>query len=105
MVNSARTVAATLFSILVVSGVAWAGQAPQTPQTPPAPPPPPHVEGTGELSFVNTSGNTQTNTLAAGGSLTWRPLPWVIEMKAAFVRGSANDVLTAKSFAFGTRLS
>jgi len=98
-----RSIAVAVLVLGVSSRAASAGQAPQTPPQPP--PPPPHVEGTGELSFVNTNGNTATNTLAAGGSLTWRPMPWVVDMKAAFVRGSSNDVLTTKSFAFGTRFS
>jgi putative salt-induced outer membrane protein len=103
MLTRAHTIAAATLSLLLWSRAASAGQAPQTPPQPP--PPPPHVEGSGELSFVNTSGNTATNTLAAGGSVTYRPLPWVIDLKAAFVRASSNDVVNTKSFAFGSRLS
>jgi putative salt-induced outer membrane protein len=106
MLHSGRTITAIVFSLTLMSGTALAGQAAQAPQTPPQPPPPPpHVEGTGDLSLVMTNGNTSTNTLGANGSLTWRPLPWVVDMKAAFVRGATDDVVTTKSFAFGTRLS
>lgn len=80
-----------------------AGRAPQTPAPPP--PPPPHVEGTGELSFVTTSGNSETNTLGLGGTLIYRPSPWVIESKVAFVRTAADDVVNARSIAASSRLS
>jgi putative salt-induced outer membrane protein len=100
-----RILSVLLVGFISVCGVrsAAAGQAPQTP-TPP-PPPPPHVEGTGELSFVNTSGNSETSTVGLGGSLIYRPSPWVIDSKVAFVRTAASDVVNARSFAAATRLS
>src|ERR1700759_1784593 len=82
---------------LVLSAtVAFAGQAPQTPATPP---PPPKLEGTGELSFVMTSGNTSTDTLGLGGGLIYRTAPWTIDSKVAFVRTEADSVENARSFA------
>jgi len=85
---------------LCATPAAAAGQTPQAP-----PPPPPHVEGTGELSFVTTSGNSQTDTIGLGGSLIYRPSPWVIDSKVAFVRTAANDVVNARALTAVSRLS
>jgi putative salt-induced outer membrane protein YdiY len=60
-------------------------------------PPPPRWEGSAELSLVGTSGNTDTQTLGAGTSLTWRPGPWTTRARAAFVRSASDDVATAES--------
>jgi putative salt-induced outer membrane protein len=71
-------------------------------QTPPAkepPGPPPLWERKAELSVVATGGNTDTQTIGAGGSLVWRPAPWTTEAKVAYVRSEANDILTARSLA------
>jgi putative salt-induced outer membrane protein len=79
---------------------AFAQQAPAAP-----PPPPPKVEGTGELSFVMTSGNTSTDTLGLAGGLIYRPSKWTIDSKVAFVRTEADSVVNARSLAAGSRLS
>jgi len=65
----------------------------------PAPPePPPHTcTGSAELSFVSTSGNTDTQTLGLGGSIECKPNKWTYTAKAAFIRSEADDVETAKS--------
>jgi len=68
-------------------------------EPPPAPPePPPHTcTGSAELSFVSTSGNTDTQTLGLGGSIECKPNKWTYTAKAAFIRSEADDVETAKS--------
>ena len=76
--------------------------APAFAQTPPPaepPGPPPLWERKAELSLVATGGNTDTQTIGAGGSLVWRPAPWTTEAKVAYVRSEANDTLTARSLA------
>jgi putative salt-induced outer membrane protein len=80
----------------VIPGLASA-QAPPAPGTA-APGPPPRWERKAELSLVSAGGNTDTQTLGAGASMTYRPGPWTTEARAAFLRSSANDALTAKSF-------
>jgi putative salt-induced outer membrane protein len=75
-----------------------------TAQTPPAPgtaapaPPPPRWERQAELSLVQTGGNTETQTLGLGASLTFRPGRWTTEARTAFVRNETSDIETAKSF-------
>jgi putative salt-induced outer membrane protein len=66
---------------------------------PPEPPPPPaHTcTGSAELSFVSTTGNTDTQTLGVGGSIECKPNKWTYLAKGAFIRSEADDVETAKS--------
>jgi putative salt-induced outer membrane protein len=68
-------------------------------ETPPAaPPPPPRTcTGSAELSFVSTTGNTDTQTLGLGGSIECKPNKWTYTAKAAFIRSEADDIETAKS--------
>lgn len=100
--------------LTVVLAVSWltvgatsalAGQAQnQTPQATP-PPPPPTVEGTGEFSFLTTTGNTSTDTIGLSGGLTYRPLPWVLDSKVGFIRTEANSVVNARTVTALSRLS
>jgi putative salt-induced outer membrane protein len=66
-------------------------------------PPPPFVEGSAELSLVNTGGNSETRTLGLGGTLTWRPEAWVTDARLAFVRTASASVETARSLVAGVR--
>lgn len=84
------------------SGPAGAGIAAQFAKTAP---PPPRWERTAELSLVATGGNTDTQTLGAGGSLIWRPAGWETRGRAAFVRSVADDDVTAESFVAEIRQS
>jgi putative salt-induced outer membrane protein len=70
--------------------------AAQTPAQP-APEPPPRWERKAEVSLIATTGNTDTQTVGLGGSLIWRPDPWMTEARVAFVRSEADDVETAES--------
>lgn len=98
-----RLLVASTIVLLGLPATALAQQAPAPPAVPP--PPPPHVEGTGELSFVTTSGNTSTDTLGLGGSLIYRPAPWVLDTKVAFVRTEADSVVNARSLTLSSRLA
>ena len=66
---------------------------------PPAPPPPPPrtCTGSAELSFVSTTGNTDTQTLGLGGLIECKPNKWTYTAKGAFIRSEADDIETAKS--------
>jgi putative salt-induced outer membrane protein YdiY len=69
------------------------------------PPPPPRWARTAELSIVSTGGNSDTETLGLGGSVIWRPAPWLTEARVAFVRSETDDVETARSFVASVRQS
>jgi putative salt-induced outer membrane protein len=84
----------SLLSLLLLTLATTA--AAQTPA--PAPEPPPRWERKAEVSLVATTGNTDTQTVGLGGSLIWRPDPWLTEARVAFVRSEADDVETARSF-------
>lgn len=82
-----------LLLILCFSIQAFAQEPPPAP-----PPPPPHTcTGSAELSFVSTTGNTDTQTLGIGGLIECKPNKWTYTAKGAFIRSEADDVETAKS--------
>lgn len=67
--------------------------------------PPPLLEGSAELSLVDTGGNADTQTVGSGGSLIWRPGVWTTDARVSFVRSMAGGVETAKTFTAGVRQS
>ena len=68
-------------------------------QTPP-PAPPPRVEGTVDLSFVATTGNSDTQTVGVAADTFYRPSVWEIRNKAAFVRAKTGENIRAESFVY-----
>lgn len=95
MLPSGSTLRALAFSLAAALPVAA-----QEPAPPPAPPPPPPLwSGQGELSFVSTSGNSDTQTLGVGAEVAYQPLPWSVAFKAAFVRNEADGEEKANSLA------
>ena len=82
--------------------LAFVVAAPLPAQEPPPaapPPPPPLWSGKGELSFVSTSGNSDTQTLGAGLEVAYQPLPWSFAFKGAFIRNESDGEEKANSFA------
>src|SRR5580704_1166403 len=67
------------------------------------PPPPPLWDTQLGLSFVGTSGNTDTNTLGADFSLHRRWTVWQLESTASAVETSSDDVRTAERLLAGVR--
>jgi putative salt-induced outer membrane protein YdiY len=61
--------------------------------------PPPRLEASAQFTFLDTRGNTSTQSLGTGGDLTWRPTPWNYAAKADFAQAESDDVLSARSFA------
>ena len=67
-------------------------------QTPaPTPTPPPLWSGKGELSFVATSGNSDTQTIGTAAEVEYRPGVWAVLFKSAFVRSEADGEEKARS--------
>ena len=83
----------TVLSALVL---AIALEAPQA-AAPKQDPPPPRLEGSAELSFVSTGGNSETQSLGLGGAMIWRPDPWNTQAKLSFVRSEAQGIETARA--------
>lgn len=67
--------------------------------------PPPHVEASARLAFVQTRGNTSTQSLGAGAETIWRSDPWTEAAKFDFAQAQADEVLTARSIAALDRVS
>ena len=72
-------------------------------QTQTPPPPPPRQEGSAELSFVGTTGNTSTSTFSAGGLHIFRPTDWLIKNRVLFVNNQTEGVTSANSFLYAIR--
>lgn len=73
-------------------------------QTPPAPQaPPPLHEGSANLSFVGTSGNSSTDSLGLGGQFIYRPDPWEAKVDLRYLRHKADGILSAESLIFNGR--
>jgi putative salt-induced outer membrane protein len=84
-------------ALLIVS-VAAAPQVASAQAT--APPPPPRQEGTAELAFVGTSGNSSTSTLSVGAEHIARPDKWVVRNRVLGVRSSSDQEVTAQSLLY-----
>jgi putative salt-induced outer membrane protein len=89
----------------LVASIGAAAASAQAPcPCPPAPEgPPPLWSGKAEMSYVATSGNTDTSSFGAGLEVNYKPLPWTVTLKAAYLRASTDGLLTAESFAGGVR--
>jgi putative salt-induced outer membrane protein YdiY len=81
-----------LFALLAYGPEALAQQQPGAP-----PPPPPRLEATAQFSFLDTNGNADTQSLGAGGNLTWRPDPWTYSTKLIFAQTESDDYRLAIS--------
>lgn len=77
---------------------AAAQAAPQQP-----PPPPPRQEGTAEVAFVGTSGNSETSTFSVGGEHIYRPPQWMIRNRARLIRTETENELAADSLLYAFR--
>ena len=94
----------TRFVALVVflAAATAAAQAPCPCPTPP-PGPPPLWTGKADVSYAATSGNTDTSSLGANLELNYKPAPWTITLKGAFLRAETDSLLTAESYAASLR--
>jgi len=66
-----------------------------------APPaPPPRQEGNAGFSFISTTGNADTQTLGLSGEYHYRPDPWHVQAKTAYVRNETDGKASAESVRF-----
>jgi putative salt-induced outer membrane protein len=92
----------TLRILSFVTAISFAPLAAAFAQAPP-PPPPPKQEGTAELAYVGTTGNSKERTLSAGAEHIARPTNWLIKNRFQVVRGDEDGVLTTESWLYGFR--
>ena len=65
----------------------------------PVPPgPPPIWFGNANLSFLSTSGNTDTTSIGGGLELNYNPKPWLFTLKGAALHAATDGVTTAETF-------
>jgi putative salt-induced outer membrane protein YdiY len=68
------------------------------------PPPPPSWTGSGQVSFLRTSGNTETSVLGLGTELKYKgPSPWSAAVAAALNRGSVSGQENLKNLTASLR--
>lgn len=76
-------------SVAVLIGLSASLSFAQDPAAAPATPPPPAWTGAAQVSFLSTSGNTDTSVLGVGGEARYKGAsPWSIGAKSALNRGS-----------------
>jgi putative salt-induced outer membrane protein len=90
------------FVVLALAG-ARAGSAQETCPCPPPPPPPPLWTGSLGLSYLATSGNTDTESLGFAVAWARQPTPWGLEISALANRAESDGETTAERYFAGLR--
>lgn len=67
------------------------------------PPPEPNWKSSLGLSYVGTSGNTDTSSLGLDFTSERKPLPWGLNLAASFTRADDGGVVTAEQYYVGGR--
>lgn len=91
-----KLVVASTVAILMYSAMGFADDAAEAA-------PEPLWSGNAGLSYVSTTGNTETSSLGLDASLVRKPTPWGYELFATFDRAETSDVLTAERYRAGFR--
>ena len=89
-----RVLAASVFlgAVLILAGASARAEEPKKEA-------PPKTEGSAEVGYVSTTGNSSTRAFNLGGELIHRPDPWLLETKVRFVRNEDDVAVTAQSLA------
>jgi putative salt-induced outer membrane protein len=66
-------------------------------------PGPPLWFGRAELSFLSTSGNTDTTSIGGSAEVNYNPAPWLFTFKGGVLHAATDGVTTAESFAASLR--
>jgi putative salt-induced outer membrane protein len=98
-----RTLGSFLLLVLAAAGAA-SGQTADCPCPVPAPPAPLWF-GKAEVSYLSTSGNTDTSSFGGGLEVNYNPNPWLFTLKGAGLKSATDGVTTAESFAASLRAS
>jgi putative salt-induced outer membrane protein len=99
---STKTRTLTILAALALASVGSA-TAQDTCPCPPPDPPPPLWTGSVGLSYLSTSGNTDTESLGFTANWTRRPTPWGLEIAALANRAETDGVTTAERYYGGLR--
>lgn len=78
------------FMLLLIVCFSIQVHAQETPPSEPPPPPAHTCTGSAELSFVSTTGNTDTQTLGLGGSIECKPNKWTYTANSRRARFDAK---------------
>lgn len=91
MKKSASVLFSFLFSlsVMALSASAHAADAPTAPEV---------FEGTAEVSSLITNGNTKNQTSGLAFDLTYRPDPWLVNLKSKYMTTVSQEIQTQESF-------
>jgi putative salt-induced outer membrane protein len=92
----------SMLALFFATGIASA-QAPECPCPPPPAPPPPVWFGKVDLSYLSTSGNTDTSSIGGGLELNYNPKPWLFTLKGAYLKSSTDGDTTAEAMTLSLR--
>ena len=100
MNHSHRMPAAALCLLWAVPSMAQEA----APAAAPAPTPPPAWTGAAQVSFLKTTGNTETSVLGIAGDAKYKgESPWSVAMKAGLARGEVDGVENLRKFTASVR--
>lgn len=85
---------ALVSSLLLSLWIGTAASAQETATTPPAPEP--LWKGSAGLSYLATTGNSDTETLGLDFQLDRRPTPWGLALRASFTRAEKDGEISAE---------
>jgi putative salt-induced outer membrane protein len=72
----------------------------------PVPPgPPPAWFGKADLSFLSTSGNTDTSSIGGSLELNYNPKPWLFTLKGSVLHAATDGVTTAETYTASLKAS
>lgn len=79
----------------------------QTPDCPcpVAPGPPPLWFGKADLSFLSTSGNTDTSSIGGSVEVNYNPKPWLFTLKGSALHAATDGITTAEAFTASLKAS
>jgi putative salt-induced outer membrane protein YdiY len=69
------------------------------------PGPPPLWFGKAELSFLSTSGNTDTSSLGGALELNYNPKPWLFTLKGSVLHAATDGITTAETYTASAKAS
>ncbi len=99
----ASAIALALFLLPALGVVPAFAQEEATCPCPPPAPPPPLWTGSLGLSYLATSGNTDTESIGLSAAWSRRPTPWGIDIVASANRAETDGVKTAERLLGGVR--
>jgi putative salt-induced outer membrane protein len=89
--------------LIATAAVLFVAAGPAVAQEEEEAPPEPNWSNELGLSYVGTTGNTETSTLGLDFKSVRKPTPWGLDLAASFTRAEDGNVVTAEQYYLGGR--